>query len=131
METHIPENLRARLARLGVAAEAVEESFARSGGPGGQHVNKVETAVRLSHRASGISVLSSIHRSRQRNRADAWERLVEKLEDARAAKRQQALAEKARARRRRARRSPAAKRKLVEAKRRRSAIKELRRKPGS
>src|SRR6478735_22639 len=48
--------LEERLARLGVRAEDLEESFVHSGGKGGQNVNKVATCVVLVHRPTGIAV---------------------------------------------------------------------------
>ncbi|MFZ0435013.1 MAG: peptide chain release factor-like protein [Chthoniobacterales bacterium] len=103
--------------------EDLRESFARSSGPGGQHVNKVSTAVTLTHLPSGISVTVSDSRSQSMNRKIARERLAEKLEERRLARRLQARAATAKARRQKARRSPGEKRKLVEGKRRRSEIK--------
>jgi protein subunit release factor B len=103
--------------------EDLRESFARSSGPGGQHVNKVSTAVTLTHLPSGLSVTVSDSRSQTMNRKIARERLAAKLEERIHAKKLKALAEASKARRRKARRSPAEKRKLVEGKRHRSEIK--------
>ncbi len=104
----------------------VEEVFCRSGGPGGQHVNKVSTAVTLRHVATGISVRVSSSRSQARNRTEAARLLAAKLEAAAAAARQSRLAEVAKDRRRRAKRSKATKRRLVDSKRRRGETKQLR-----
>jgi ribosome-associated protein len=57
----------------------VEMTFYRAGGPGGQHRNKVESAVRLVHRASGITVTASERRSQAQNRELAWDRLIAAL----------------------------------------------------
>lgn len=51
----------------------------RTGGPGGQHRNKVSSAVRLVHRPSGITVAASERRSQHENRANALHRLREAI----------------------------------------------------
>lgn len=51
----------------------------RSRGAGGQHVNRTESAVRLTHIPSGVVVVASDTRSQARNRDIAYERLIEKL----------------------------------------------------
>ena len=51
----------------------------RASGPGGQHVNKTESALRLTHPPSGVVVTSQDSPSQHRNRETAFERLVERL----------------------------------------------------
>jgi len=127
------ERLAERMKRLGVQKCDLEEQFIRSSGPGGQHVNKVSSCVRLLHRPSGVEIRCQDSRSRSANRHVARVELCERLES----KERQAKAEQGRktfVRRMKAKaktRSPRQKRLARKQKEHRSRNKQLRRQPRS
>ena len=98
--------------------ECEVETF-RSGGPGGQHVNKVETGVRLTHTPSGVVVNCREERSQHRNKMNCLRKLRERVArlNYRPPKRVPT------------RRTRAAKERTLEEKARRSRVKNLRSKP--
>ena len=111
---------------LGVREADLEESFARSSGPGGQHVNKVSTAVTLRHVPSGIAVTVQDSRSQSHNRQLARERLLNEIERRRDAVHRAEIARAARYRRQNSPRPRALKRRILETKREHSKKKKLR-----
>ena len=92
--------LAERMQRLDIRDVDLEETFARSSGPGGQNVNKVATSVTLRHRPSGISVTVQDSRSQAVNRKLARERLLDAIESAREEQRMAELAKREKERRR-------------------------------
>jgi protein subunit release factor B len=70
-----------RMAKCGLSEKDIEEKFVRSGGPGGQKVNKTSTCVHLRHIPSGLVVKMQKTRMQPLNRFYARRRLCEMLEE--------------------------------------------------
>ncbi len=118
--------LQQRMTRLGLREEDLRVICTRSSGPGGQHVNKTDSKITITHTPTGISATSSDSRSQHTNRQLALERLVETFEKRRAEKRQEQKAAVSKSRRQKAKRSRTTKSKLVDGKRRRGETKKMR-----
>ena len=73
--------LARRMAALGVRETDIEESFVRSGGHGGQNVNKTSTCVMLLHRPTGLQVKCQATRQQGLNRFLARRLLLDKIEE--------------------------------------------------
>lgn len=75
------DQLAQRMASLGVRESDIEETFVRSGGHGGQNVNKTSTCVMLLHRPSGVQVKCQETRQQGLNRFIARRLLLDKIEE--------------------------------------------------
>jgi protein subunit release factor B len=118
--------LEKRMRELGVRAEDIDESFVRSGGAGGQKVNKTSSCVALFHRQTGLYVKCQSERSQALNRFLARRLLLDKIERL---EHGEVAAERARIekiRRQKRRRSRRAKERILADKTRQSEKKDLR-----
>ncbi len=120
-------DLARRMRALGIEEADLEETFVRSGGPGGQNVNKTATCVLLLHRRSGIQVKCQATRQQGQNRFLARQLLLDKLEAIHQERLAAEIARREKARRRNRPRSRAAKERMLADKAHRAIKKQSRR----
>ena len=123
------QGLAGQMERLGILDQDLEESFVRSGGPGGQNVNKVATCVVLRHGPTSLSVKCQKERTQAMNRYWARRMLVEKMEVQILGRESEEAKRIAKIRRQKRRRSRRAKDKMLDAKQRHGVLKKLRAQP--
>ena len=120
------EKLERAMKQLGIRETDLEESFIRSGGPGGQNVNKVATCVVLKHVPTGLVVKCQKDRSQAMNRYFARAILVERLESQTRGRQSEAARQMAKIKRQKRKRSKRAKEKMLKIKQAQSEKKKLR-----
>ena len=123
------EDLTRRLAALGLHEGEFEETFVRSGGNGGQNVNKTSTCVMLLHRPTGLRVKCQESRHQGRNRFRARELLITRLEEIVQSRKAAARMEAEKLRRQKRGRSRGAKLRILADKAHNASKKSFRRQP--
>lgn len=120
------KELLEKMDALGVREEDIEESFIRSSGKGGQHVNKTSTCVYLKHRPTGLDVKCQQERSQALNRYRARVILLSKIEQLIRGRESEEIQRIEKIRRQKRKRSKRAKEKMLVEKHKVSEKKKLR-----
>lgn len=122
----VAHRLLKKMLRLGVKEEEIRESFIKSGGPGGQNVNKTSTRVYLKHIPTGIEVKYQGQRSQALNRYRAREILINKIESLNLQREAEERRQREKLRRQKRKRPMGSKLRILEEKRKHSHKKSLR-----
>ena len=120
------EALAEKMQKLGIREQDLQEKFVRSGGKGGQRLNKTATCVYLRHIPTGIEVKCQEERSQVLNRFFARRVLANKIETMILGKRSEEQKRIAKIRKQKRRRSRRSKEKILKAKRERAEKKRMR-----
>ena len=123
------KQLEEKMRRLGLRESDFRESFTRSGGAGGQNVNKVSSCVWLKHAPTGLEVKCQRERSQALNRFLAKRLLVEKIEALHLGRESEHRHRIEKIRRQKRKRSKRAKDKMLASKKAHAEKKTLRRRP--
>ena len=118
--------LKSRMRSMGIRESDIKEKFVRSGGRGGQNVNKVSTCVYLKHIPTGVEVKCSQERYQFLNRFLARRMLVDKIEKIKIGRLSHLQMRIEKIRRQKRRRSRRAKEKILKDKRMRGQLKKER-----
>ncbi len=120
------EQLQQAMERLGIRESDFQESFVRSGGPGGQNVNKVSTCVVLKHLPTGLMIKCQKERSQALNRYRARQLLIAKIEAEKLGRESAEVKRIAKIKRQKRKRSRRAKEKMLAIKHRHAEKKQYR-----
>jgi len=115
-----------KIKELEIKLEDIEEHHTHGGGHGGQKINKSTNCVELTHHPTGITVRFQHHRGLHRNRKEAYELLIDKIEEEMLGMESEMAQKHHKIEKQKKRRSRRAKERMLEEKRKRSEIKEAR-----
>jgi protein subunit release factor B len=121
--------LAEKMEKLGIREKDIVEKFIRSGGAGGQNVNKVSTCVYLKHEPTGVEVKMQRERTQALNRFFARRLLADKIEEIVEGKRSAEQERREKIRRQKRKRSKRAKEKVLREKKLQADKKKLRQGP--